>query len=110
MLSSTGLSHQESLWEFDQDMTVCLQQKLFLSLYLLFFYFILKHSLLTMLCEFQVYSKMFQLYIYVSSLFKIIFSFRLLQNNKQSSLCYPVKSMLVIYFKYSSAYRLIPNP
>ena len=44
---------------------------------------------------FQVYSKVIQLHIYI---FKILFHYRLLQDNEYSSLCY--RSLLVTYFMY----------
>ena len=46
-----------------------------------------------------------QLYIYI--LFQIIFPYRSLQNLEYSSLY--GRSLLVIYFTYSSVYMLIPN-
>ena len=49
-----------------------------------------------------MYRKVTQLYIYiyiyVSILFQILFPFRLLQSIEQSSLCYAVGLLLVIYF------------
>ena len=43
-------------------------------------------------------------------LFQISFSFRLLHDIEQSSLCYTVcRSLLVIHFRYSSVYMSIPN-
>ena len=43
-------------------------------------------------------------------LFQISFSFRLLHDIEQSSLCYTVcKSLLVIHFKYISEYMSIPS-
>ena len=43
-------------------------------------------------------------------LFQISFSFRLLHDIEQSSLCYTVcRSLLVIHFKYSSVYMSIPH-
>ena len=44
------------------------------SLFFFYFYFISEHSLLAMLCEFQVYSKMLQLYIYMYLVFSKLFS------------------------------------
>ena len=40
-----------------------------------------------MLCQFQVYSKVNRLYIYISTLFQILVPFRPLQSTEQSSLC-----------------------
>ena len=51
-----------------------------------------------MLCQFQVYSKVTQLYIY-TLLFQIPFPFRLLQNIEQSSLCYIVGPCWLSVFK-----------
>ena len=63
-------------------------------------FFKLKHSWFTMLCYFQVYSKVIQLYIYmciyvymhvyIYILFQIVFHNRLLQDIEYSSLCYTV--------------------
>ena len=53
-----------------------------------FIYFKLEHSQLTMLCQFQVYSKVIQLYIYMY-LF-CLFPFRLLYTIQQSSLYYTI--------------------
>ena len=51
--------------------------------------FLLKYNSFTMLCSFQVYSKVIHIeYI----LFKILFPYRLLQNIEYSSLCYTVDS------------------
>ena len=57
------------------------------------FNFILENTWLTMLGEFQMYSKVIQLYIYISThtciySFSNSFSFRLLHNIEQRSLCY----------------------
>ena len=43
-----------------------------------------------MLCQFQIYSKVYQLYIYICPLFQILFPYMPLQSIEQSSLCYPV--------------------
>ena len=43
-----------------------------------------------MLCVFQVYSKVIQLYIYIYIYFQILFHYRLLQDIEYSSLCYTV--------------------
>ena len=44
-----------------------------------------------MLCQFQVYSRVIQLYIYMYIFFfQILFPYRLLQNIEYSSLCYTV--------------------
>ena len=45
--------------------------------------------------------------VMVSILFQVIFTFKLLQNIEQSSLCYP--GTYCIYFKYNSGYMLIPD-
>ena len=47
-------------------------------------------------------------YIHVSTLFQILFPFRLLQNTEQSSLLLYSRSLLVIYFIYSSVYMSVP--
>ena len=50
------------------------------------------------------------IHIQVSIFFQILFPFRLLQSTEQSSLCSTVgRSLLVIYFKYSSVYMSISN-
>lgn len=109
VLSSTGLSHQ-SLYGNDQDMTVSVAEIISKSLFFFNFYFCIRAQLIgNVVWEFQIYSKMLQLYIYMYLVFSKSFSQQLLQNNEQSSLCYTV-ILLVINFKYSSVYRLIKTP
>ena len=48
------------------------------------------HRWLTLLCSFQVYSKVMVIHWPVSILFQILFMFRLLYNTEQSSMCYTV--------------------
>ena len=64
---------------------------------LLFLKFLLKYSLFTILCQFQVYSKVipFCIHMYV---FQIILHYRLFQDSDHSSLCYTVG--LVVYLFY----------
>ena len=62
-------------------------------------------SWFTLLCQFQVYGKVTQLHIY--KFFQVLFSHRLLQN---AEYWFPVlynRSLLIIYFIYSSVYILI---
>ena len=59
-----------------------------------------------MLCQFQIYSKVNQLYINIYLLFQILSPYMQLQSIEQSSLCYIVgPSQLSIY---SSVYMSIP--
>ena len=58
----------------------------------------LKYSYFTMLCQFQVYSKVIQLYIYIYIIFQILFHYRLLQDIKYSSLCYTVGHCFYLFF------------
>ena len=72
---------------------------LFICIY--FSFLKLQYSWFTILCLFQVYSKVIQLYMYMCAHIYI----RLLQN-------VPVlhsRSLLIIYFIFSSVYMLIPN-
>ena len=62
-----------------------------------------------MLCEFQTYSKVIQLYIHTYLFFQILVPYKLLQNIVYSSQCYIVESLLVISFIYSSVYKLTPD-
>ena len=64
----------------------------------------------TMLCYFQVYSKVIQLHIHIYLFFQSLFLYRLLQNIEYSSLCYTVTALLVMYFIHSCMSMLIPNP
>ena len=61
-------------------------------------HFILEYSGLTILCQFQVYSKV----IHVSILIQILFAFRLLHNIGQSSLRYTVGTWLPILFIFKA--------
>ena len=51
-----------------------------------------RHSRFTILCQFQVYSKVIQLCVYYSHSFQILFPYRLLHSIEWSSLCYLVDS------------------
>ena len=61
-----------------------------LDLYNLLYFqiFLLKYSWFTMLCCFQVYSKVIKLYLYI--FFQTFFPYKLLQNVEYSSLCYTI--------------------
>ena len=82
------------------------------SIYFLNLYFILEYSWLTMLCQFHVYSKVIQLYIYMYLFFFKYFSQFFFHFNTEYWAVFPVlysRSLLVIYFKYSSVYMSISN-
>ena len=65
------------------------ESKLALSFFKFNFYFILRYSWFTVLCQFQVDSRVIQFYIYIYP-FSDSFPFMLLQSIEQSSLCYLV--------------------
>ena len=62
------------------------------------------YSWFTISCQFQVYSKVIKLYIYL--FFSNDFPIRFIQNIQQSSLCYTID---ICWFKYNNAYMSIPN-
>ena len=63
-----------------------------------------------MLCYFQVYRKVIQLYIYINIIFHILFHYRLLQYFEYNSLCCTVDPCyLFILYKVIYIYMLIPN-
>ena len=61
-----------------------------------------------MLFQFQVYSKVIQLFI---NTYLFVFKFKLLHTTEQSSLCYTEgpRSLLVIHLKYGSVFMSTPN-
>ena len=73
------------------------------------FSFNFKYNPFTKLYQFQVYSKVIQLYINIYILFQIRFHYRLLQDIEYSSLCHTVRLCSLSILKYSSLYLLIPN-
>ena len=80
------------------------------SIYFLNLYFILEYSWLTMLCQFHVYSKVIQLYIYMYPFFFRFFSH--IGHCVEYWVEFPVLysgSLLVIYLMYSSVCTLIPS-
>ena len=69
-------------------------------------------SIFTILCLFQVYSKVIWLYIYIQSFFfQIIFLGRVLQNIEQSPLCYTVGPCLfsILYMQQCVCSSLVPD-
>ena len=62
-----------------------------------------------MLCYFQGYSKVIQLYVHV--LFCVLFHYRLLQGNEYSSMCYTVGPccLPVLYIAVCSCWSQTPN-
>ena len=76
------------------------------------FLFLLEYSCFSMLCQFLLYSKMNQLYIYIYPLcFWISFLFRSPQCIKQSSLCYSVCShQLPVLYIVSIVYMCQSQP
>ena len=67
----------------------------------------LKYSCFTMLCQFQVYSKVIQLYLHI-----YFFRFFFLIGYSKILVEFPVlysRSLLIIYFVYSGVYMLTPN-
>ena len=68
-----------NLGPWESDLFVC---------FYIYFYFLLKYSWFTMLCQFLLYRKVTQSYIYIHSPSHIIFYHVLSQVSQYSSLCY----------------------
>ena len=62
-----------------------------------------------MFCQFLLYSKVTQLYIYMHSFSLIIFHYVPLQVATCSSLCYTARTSLLIHSKCNTLYLLSPN-
>ena len=64
------------------------------------FYFLLTYSWFTILCYFQMYSTVIQLYKNIYSFFQILFPYRLSQNIEYSSLCCAVGPWCLSYLPF----------
>ena len=73
------------------------------------FYFILEYSWLTMLCQFQVYSKVVKLHIYIYLFFFKFFPHLGCYTIQNRVRCARQQVLTGYPFKYSSVYMSIPN-
>ena len=63
-----------------------------------------------MLCQFQVYGTVIQVYLYLCIFFPDSFPLQVIKKYWIQFLVLHSRSLLTVYFIYSSVYTLIPNP